>query len=122
MASGCIPTFGELLGKIKKVDPNNGLIEKGYLYDFTESNDMQKYKWTHAVLKMNIYSFEHHSNDCSNDKLMFLYQKFIDFNHYAFVQKLNGILRVKNYLVLCIIVFIKYSIHTFNTYFKIFVI
>lgn len=40
MASGYVPTFGELLTKIKKVDPNIGLIEERYMYDFTELNEM----------------------------------------------------------------------------------
>ena len=75
------------------MDSNIGLIEERHMYDFTELNEMKKYKWTNAVLKTNIISFVCQPTGYSNNDLMILYRKFMDFNHYSFVQKLNGILK-----------------------------
>ena len=83
------PTFGYLLGKIRKVNPHIGVVEDCFYYDVSKLSEEQKYRWTSAVIRFSVVTLVSVPN-CNKDKLLKVYHGFMRFNHYAFVKKLEN--------------------------------
>ena len=83
------PTFGEILSKVKKVNPYVGLTEDGFYYDVSELSEQQKFRWTSAII---CFSAVNYITDpaFSKDKLLKIYHGFICFDHYRLVKKLEN--------------------------------
>ena len=83
-----IPTFTQMLTKINKVNPDVGLIEDGFYYDVSELSEAQKFRWTSTIIHFSAVNYITDPS-FSKDNLLKVYHRFICFDHYRFVKKLE---------------------------------
>lgn len=84
-----VPTFGELLNRVRKVNPRVGIVEDGYFYDTTELSEEQKFRWTSSIIRFSIVNYMSKPT-CTKDNLIKVYHGFTRFNHYSFVKRLEN--------------------------------
>ena len=84
-----VPTFGEMLAKIKKVNPHIGMIEDGFYYDISELIEEQKFHRSSNIIQFSVVNYMTDLN-CTKDNLLKVYHGFMRFNHYIFVKKLQN--------------------------------
>ena len=90
-AAGNVPTFGELLGKLKKVNPKIGMVEDDCFYDFNGLSEEQKFDWTSSLLRFTVCKYMADTN-CTHANMFKIQHTLLCFNHQLFVKKLVGIL------------------------------
>ena len=85
------PTFGELLGKLKIVNPKIGMVEDGCFYDFNKLSEEEKFEWTSSLLRFTVCKYMA-DDTCTHANMFKIQYTLLRFNHQLFVTKLKGIL------------------------------
>ena len=84
-----IPTFTDYLHKLRKINPDVGIIENDIYYDVESCSEFKLFKWVKNILRYNVVSYGRVNPFASKTDIMKIYHGCLCFNDYAFVKKLQ---------------------------------
>ena len=88
--AAAVPTFGKLLHKVRKVNPEIGMIEEGVFYDVSELSEHQFFLWANSIMYFSAVNFMMVYPNASKDTMVKIYHGALSFDYYKFVKKLQN--------------------------------
>ena len=84
-----IPTFADYLHKLRKINPDVGIIENDVYYDTGSCSEYELFKWVKSILRYNVASYGRVNPFANKTDIIKIYHGCLCFNDYAFVKKLQ---------------------------------
>ena len=84
-----VPTFADYLHKLRKINPDVGIIENNVYYDTGSCSEYELFKWVKSILRYNVVSYNMVNPFADKSDIIKIYHGCLCFNDYAFVKKLQ---------------------------------
>ena len=88
-SSSKLPTFAEYVHKLRKINPDVGILENDEYYDVESCSEYQLFKWVKSIFKWSAITYARVHPYASKKDIMIIYHGCLCFDDYSFVKKLQ---------------------------------